>query len=104
MNPKEHEEKLKKTQADLEVELKNLEGVPEMGSDVDHFDEETDETEELGNVLGVRDALKGRLQAVKHALDKIEAGTYGVCEKCGDKIPEEVLQVNPESEHCKDCR
>ena len=66
---KKYEEKLKKTQQDLETELKGHSAeVPEMGTDVDAFDTETDEAEEYSNELGVKDALKQRLQAVKKAL------------------------------------
>lgn len=100
---RKYEAKLGKTQKELEAELNRGE-VPELGSDVDAFDTETDEAEEYSNELGVKDALKQRLQAVKKALDKIQAGTYGKCEKCGMDIPEKILEVNPESEFCQHCK
>ncbi|MEK7590169.1 MAG: TraR/DksA family transcriptional regulator [Patescibacteria group bacterium] len=103
MNPQEAEKKLQQTQADLEKELKDLGEVPEMGSDVDAFDTETDEAEEYSKNLGIKDSLKGRLQAVKDALAKIQSGTYGKCEKCGMQIPEEILEVNPEARFCSHC-
>lgn len=103
MNLNEAKNKLEKTQEELEKELKNLEGVPEMGSEIDAFDTETDESEEYSNNLGIKDALKKRLVAVKEALEKIKTGTYGKCEQCGGEIPEKVLEVNPESKHCDKC-
>ena len=104
MNSEETKNKLIQTQADLEKELKGLEGVPEMGSDVDAFDTETDEAEEYSTNLGIKNALKSRLMAVKEALAKIEAGIYGKCEKCGMQIPEEILEVNPEAKFCSHCK
>lgn len=105
MDLKIAEEKLNKTKADLEKELKGLEGIPDMGSDVEsgNYDQETDEAEAYSNNLSIRDALKKRLQAVEKALEKIKAGTYGKCENCGANIPDEVLEVNPEATHCKNC-
>ena len=36
----------------------------------------------------------GRLRA---ALERIDAGTYGVCEVCGTRIPEARLEVRPDA-------
>lgn len=106
MNSEEAKNKLTQTQIDLEKELKGLEGVPEMGSDTEGetFDTETDEAEEYSTNLGIKNALKSRLMAVKEALAKIEAGTYGKCEKCGMQIPDEILAVNPEAKLCSHCK
>ena len=105
MSSQEAEKKLQQTQADLEKELKDLGEVPEMGSDTEGetFDTETDEAEEYSKNLGIKDALKGRLRAVKDALAKIKDGNYGKCEKCGMQIPEEILEVNPEARFCSHC-
>jgi len=104
MNLKGAEEKLKKTQEELEKELKTLKGVPEMGSDVDSFDEETDEAEEYSTNLGIKQVLKERLIAVREALDKIKSGTYGKCEKCNKEISDKILEINPESKYCGNCK
>lgn len=39
--------------------------------------------------------LQGRLVDVKAALEKIEAGTYGLCEVCGKPIEADRLEANP---------
>ncbi|TSC89925.1 MAG: TraR/DksA family transcriptional regulator [Parcubacteria group bacterium Gr01-1014_3] len=98
--------KLLKTEKDLEAELKALGEVPEMGSDVEGevADEETDEAEEYSGNLGVKDALRGRLQNVKSALREMEDGSYGKCKSCGMDIEPEVLNVDPESRLCKMCK
>lgn len=107
MDLKLAEEKLRKTKEELEKELANLKGVPEMGTDVesDSYDQETDEAEEYSNMLALREDLKNRLVNVEKALDKIANGTFGKCDKCDKTIPEKILAVNPESNYCKEaCR
>jgi RNA polymerase-binding transcription factor DksA len=41
------------------------------------------------------------LNTVVHALGKIEAGTYGVCEVSGMDIEEDRLEANPAARTCK---
>jgi len=45
-----------------------------------------------------------RLLGLKNALIRIDQGTYGRCLKCGREIPEERLQVIPESVLCVACK
>ena len=45
--------------------------------------------------------LEGRLKAVDAALEKIDAGTYGVCEVCGEDIEKDRLTANPAAPTCK---
>lgn len=40
---------------------------------------------------------------VATALDRIEAGTFGVCEECGRAIPAERLDALPYTRHCVAC-
>ncbi len=68
------------------------------------FDAEADEAEELGNELSVGDTVRERLNQVDEALEKIENGTYGICEECGRVISEKVLHVAPESILCAECK
>jgi RNA polymerase-binding protein DksA len=44
------------------------------------------------------------LQAIDAALQRIEEGTYGVCPKCGQAIPEERLEALPWTTRCIDCK
>ncbi|AQZ50461.1 MULTISPECIES: TraR/DksA family transcriptional regulator [Martelella] len=43
------------------------------------------------------------LKALEAALQRIEAGTYGKCVKCGKPISEERLDVVPQTPFCKKC-
>ena len=44
------------------------------------------------------------LRAIDTALRRIEEGTYGTCETCGQPISEERLEAIPYATQCIDCR
>jgi RNA polymerase-binding protein DksA len=44
------------------------------------------------------------LRAIDHALERIEEGTFGICETCGQPISEERLEAIPYATQCIDCR
>lgn len=44
------------------------------------------------------------LGAIDAALQRIENGTFGTCEKCGKPIPEERLEALPWATLCIDCK
>ncbi|MBI5401736.1 hypothetical protein HZB05_02855 [Candidatus Wolfebacteria bacterium] len=94
--------KLEEEKAELEKEVAELKVVPDFGSDVDASDEETDESQAYGNQLALMQTFKERLADIEFALDKMEKGTYGVCEKCGKEISLDVLEVDPESKLCRE--
>ncbi len=93
-------EKLKK---EIGKKMKELERVPELGEGYDP-DIETQESEEFAKQLSMAQAFKGRLIAIDEALLKIDKETYGICEKCGKEISEDVLKLVPESELCQECK
>src|SRR5579862_7647237 len=43
--------------------------------------------------LGLLQNQQGVLNAILSALDRLDAGTYGKCERCGKDIPEERLKA-----------
>ena len=72
------------------------------------FDEESGEGDSM-NVERERDlALSAQalasVEEIDRALAKIEAGTYGVCEKCGEPIPRERLKALPHASLCVRCK
>jgi DnaK suppressor protein len=101
---KEYKSKLEKEQLLITGEIKNLEKPVDFGSDVDHFEEESDQTEEMGNHMAIAEDLKKRLGEIDIALGKIASGNYGVCENCGKPIEHEILSIDPESRFCKECK
>lgn len=60
-----------------------------------------DTTEEWNERRATTSKLETMYQNQKRALDKIEAGTYGVCEICGAKIESDRLEANPAARTCK---
>lgn len=96
--------KLEKERILLLAEIKKDERPVDFGSDIDHFDEETDESEEMSNQMAAAKDLKARLDEIDIALSKIRSGKYGTCEKCQKQIAIEVLDVDPESRLCKNCK
>ncbi len=43
------------------------------------------------------------LKKIKRALAKIEEGSFGICEGCGEDIDPSRLEVLPFTEHCISC-
>ena len=67
-------------------------------SDEGDMAERSEDYEEKSSALSV---LENRLGDIKGALTRIEEGTYGNCEICGNKIEEERLNVNPSARTCE---
>ena len=44
------------------------------------------------------------LTAAQDAVSRLEAGTYGVCEGCGDAIAEDRLEALPDTRWCVTCQ
>ncbi len=57
--------------------------------------------ETFENNKGVLNQLETQLNNVKKALEKINDGTYGKCEVCGEMIEEDRLEANPSATTCK---
>ncbi len=51
----------------------------------------------------MEDAALEELRQIDHAFARIEAGTYGVCVKCGGKIAPKRLEALPHAETCVNC-
>lgn len=58
-------------------------------------DENATEVENYVGNLGVEGALESELRDVSDALAKMDKGTYGVCEKTGQMIPQNRLEAYP---------
>jgi DnaK suppressor protein len=72
------------------------------------FDEESGQGDSM-NVERERDlALSAQALAsideIDRSLEKIPAGTYGICEKCGVNIPKERLRALPYAALCVQCK
>lgn len=54
--------------------------------------------------LSLGNNIRDLIDKIDMALQKIERGTYGICERCGDPIPKERLQALPYSVLCLRCK
>ena len=55
-------------------------------------------------MLRIRDRENKLIKKIKKALDRIETGTFGICESCGDDISLERLKARPVTTQCIDCK
>ncbi len=53
--------------------------------------------------LALREQAERRLHAVDHALARLAAGTYAICETCGGEIPGERQELIPWATTCVAC-
>ena len=67
------------------------------------FDEQVVETENDGLVMALEGECKEELALIDKALQRIEEGSYGQCQRCGEEIDEARLQAVPYAAHCIDC-
>ena len=112
MNTTHFKEKLEKELKLLESELKTVGRInPENPADwqakqtnlnVTNADknELADQIENYEGNTAILKQLEIQLNDVKHALEKINAGTYGTCEVDGEPIPEDRLEANPSARTC----
>jgi DnaK suppressor protein len=112
MNTEIFKNKLTEEKARLEKELSTVgrinpdnpadwEAVPvETGTREADPNDRADRVEEYGNNTAILKQLETQLLDVSDALTRIEEGTYGVCEVCGEQIEEGRLNANPAARTC----
>lgn len=54
--------------------------------------------------LRIRDRERMLINKIRQALQRIEDGTFGLCESCEEKIGEERLRARPVTTLCIDCK
>lgn len=70
---------------------------PDMG------DQATAETDR-DFMLRLRDRERMLLRKIEEAVEKIENGTFGICENCGNEIGIKRLEARPVTTFCIDCK
>ena len=55
------------------------------------------------NEIGVGTSLETGLERTERALAKLDEGTYGLCDACGQPIAEKRLRALPDVVLCLDC-
>jgi DnaK suppressor protein len=54
--------------------------------------------------LRIRDRERKLLKKIDQALERIDDGTFGLCERCGEEIGEKRLKARPVTTYCIDCK
>jgi len=55
-------------------------------------------------MLRIRDRENKLIKKIRKALNRIERGTFGVCEECGENISVKRLKARPVTTQCIDCK
>lgn len=71
--------------------------------DDEHDPEGTTVSVERANEMSMLAALEASLAELLLARVRLDDGTYGICERCGEPIPEARLEIRPEARFCVTC-
>lgn len=106
MNPDEISKQLQARRDELGRELAGLTAPPEAGANLSFGKRVGDGTaeavERITTTVTAR-ALTKSVAQIDRALEKLDDGTYGVCDICGTEIPEERLEAIPATSLCVQC-
>ena len=82
-------------------------GIVEASRDSNADDEHDPEGSTIAFERSQVDALvqqaERHLAEIDEAVERLADGTYGVCERCGEQIPDERLEVRPTARTCVAC-
>ena len=68
-----------------------------------NFADSSQVTAERGEVEALAGNLRESLTDVEAAIAKLDNGTFGACESCGQPIPPARLEAKPAARLCMDC-
>lgn len=102
--------RLKKEKSQLSERLEQLRarrqllGERREGSPFGKREEEANEAFELEKGLALEKKLRNALAETDYALEKYKAGTYGLCDSCGQTIEQDRLEALPQANLCLGCK
>ena len=102
----EIERTLRARRDEMQTRIDGLAKAPERGSGISFGKRVGDGTAEAVsrlNEIGVGNNLVVAVERVDRALEKLDDGTYGACDSCGEPILPARLRAAPESTVCIDC-
>ena len=94
------------TQRIMELRSEAGQTVEDMDED-ENFPDPTDRAALESNrnsVLRIRDRERKLIVKMQEALQRLEAGDFGVCEECGEAIGVERLKARPVTTLCIECK
>ena len=72
-------------------------------ADDEHDPEGSTVSVERNNEMALLASAESSLVELTDARIRLDQGTYGVCENCGNPIPAERLEIRPEARFCVSC-
>jgi DnaK suppressor protein len=98
--PGEVREVLDAQREQLSEQLHDLGVDGESGIVDDNFADTAQVSAEQGEAHALAAQLRDQLDDVEHALSRLDEGTYGTCEVCGEPIGDARLEVMPATRFC----
>jgi RNA polymerase-binding transcription factor DksA len=99
-----HRDRIGEQIATLEAELADIIASTELvATDDEHDPEGATIAFERARVDALLTQARDHLVAIGRAEQRIAAGTYGVCERCGQPISDERLDARPTAATCISC-
>ncbi len=95
-------EKLQLRLAELTERFEDIEDDLRQPLDADFSEQAVDLADDEA-LEGVDDVLRAEARQVRHALARIENGTYGTCAICGEPIARARLEARPIATRCITC-
>jgi DnaK suppressor protein len=89
--------------AGLEHAMTDFVEATESSSEDDHDEDAASMVIERSQTAGLLESAREHAEEIASALERLEAGTYGVCENCGKDISPERLEARPVARLCITC-
>lgn len=111
MNPERARERLKEERRNLrqlkedraetaDLDESQQESTGSLSDYDQHPGDKGTETFERSKELSIENQFDGRLQDIDAALERLDEGAYGRCERCGKQISDERLEAEPATRYC----
>ena len=98
------EEELARVQALIDIDEKEAvsqeRDVEELSTIDQHMADHGTETFEQEKALSILETHREELADIELAMKKLDDGSYGKCETCGEPIPDDRLDVRPAARFC----
>ncbi|HEY8545933.1 MAG TPA: TraR/DksA C4-type zinc finger protein [Acidimicrobiales bacterium] len=99
-------ERLQQVRAAIESDHFGDEPEEDSSAELSHFDQHpadaASDAFEREKELSILDRVQAELDDVERALQRLDEGTYGLCEACGSAIGDERLAAVPAARFCVD--
>jgi DnaK suppressor protein len=102
----ERREELERDLTHMEGELRDLsvDQEDERGGVGNHFADDGSSLGEQERISTIGSNFREQIQMIDAAIERMDEGTYGICQRCGQPINEERLEALPFVAYCITCQ